>query len=106
MQLTLLSVQGASKRFGDVVASRQVNLEIREGDIIGLVGPAAPGKTTLSGCYRAFTGLTSDNVVLDDGSEVGDAASSDPVVPENTGLYARLTAGKHSLRSDARGERR
>ena len=70
MQPTLLSVQGASKRFGDVVALETVNLEIREGDIIGLVGSNGAGKTTLlrllSGVYRP----TSGRVVLDDGSEV------------------------------------
>ena len=59
MQPTLLSVQGASKRFGDVVALQTVNLEIREGDIIGLVGSNGAGKTTLlrllSGVYRPIT---------------------------------------------------
>ena len=60
MQPTLLSVQGASKRFGDVVALQTVNLEIREGDIIGLVGSNGAGKTTLlrllSGVYRPTSG--------------------------------------------------
>ena len=92
MQPTLLSVQGASKRFGDVVALETVNLEIREGDIIGLVGSNGAGKTTLlrllSGVYRP----TSGRVVLDDGSEVERARQRLGVVPENTGLYARLTA--------------
>ncbi len=92
MQPTLLSVQGASKRFGDVVALQTVNLEIREGDIIGLVGSNGAGKTTLlrllSGVYRP----TSGRVVLDDGSEVERARQRLGVVPENTGLYARLTA--------------
>ena len=44
MPPTLLSVEGASKRFGDVVALQSINLEINEGDIIGLVGSNGAGK--------------------------------------------------------------
>ncbi len=92
MAPTLLSVESASKRFGDVVALHSINLEINEGDIIGLVGSNGAGKTTLlrllSGVYRPSSG----RVVLDDGSPVERARHRLGVVPENTGLYARLTA--------------
>ena len=43
MPPTLLSVEGASKRFGDVVALQSINLQINEGDIIGLVGSNGAG---------------------------------------------------------------
>ena len=92
MPPTLLSVEGASKRFGDVVALHSIDLKINEGDIIGLVGSNGAGKTTLlrllSGVYRPTNG----RVVLDDGSHVERARQRLGVVPENTGLYARLTA--------------
>ena len=56
MPATLLSVQSASKRFGDVIALESVDLDINQGDIIGLVGSNGAGKTTLlrllSGVYR------------------------------------------------------
>ena len=91
MQPTLLSVQGASKRFGDVVALQTVNLEIREGDIIGLVDLMAPVKPRCSGCYRAFTGRRPVAWCWMTGPK-WNARQRLGVVPENTGLYARLTA--------------
>ena len=51
----LLSVEGLSKSFGGLHAIREVNLELRPGEIFGLIGPNGSGKTTLlnliSGVY-------------------------------------------------------
>lgn len=92
MRPSLLSVRGATKRFGDVIALEAIDLDINEGEIVGLVGSNGAGKTTLlrllSGVYRP----TSGRVVLSDGSDVERARSKLGVVPENTGLYSRLTA--------------
>ena len=89
---SLLSVRSASKRFGDVVALETVDLDIHEGEIIGLVGSNGAGKTTLlrllSGVYRPTEG----EVLLADGTQVEHGREQLGVVPENTGLYARLTA--------------
>ena len=92
MRPSLLSVRGATKRFGDVVALEAIDLDIYEGEIVGLVGSNGAGKTTLlrllSGVYRP----TSGRVILSDGDDVERARDKLGVVPENTGLYSRLTA--------------
>lgn len=43
----MISVEGVSKSFGLVQAVRSADLEVKNGEIMGLVGPDGAGKTTL-----------------------------------------------------------
>ena len=57
---TLLGMREVVKRFGGLPALAGVSLEVREGDILGLIGPNGSGKSTLinvvSGYHRADQG--------------------------------------------------
>ena len=57
---TALQLQGVCKRFGGVVASDHVSLELRYGEVFGLIGPNGSGKTTLinliTGIYKVDDG--------------------------------------------------
>jgi ABC-2 type transport system ATP-binding protein len=50
------------KKYGDLEAVRGVSLEVRQGEIFGLIGPDGAGKTTtfqiLGGVMRATSGMT------------------------------------------------
>jgi len=58
--MPVLEVQHCSIRFGGVQATRDVSLEAREWEIVGVIGPNGAGKTTtfnvISGFYRPDEG--------------------------------------------------
>lgn len=46
----LLHVEQVGKRFGGFVALQSIDLEVREGERLGLIGPNGSGKSTLVNC--------------------------------------------------------
>ncbi len=50
----MISVKNLVKRYGDLVALDHFNLEIKSGEIFGLLGPNGSGKTTAINCILAL----------------------------------------------------
>ncbi|MEK3990234.1 MULTISPECIES: ATP-binding cassette domain-containing protein [Robertmurraya] len=55
----MLQVKNLSKNFGGIQAVKNVNLEVNQGEIVGLIGPNGAGKTTLFNMISLF--LTSNS---------------------------------------------
>jgi len=58
----VLSCMGVSVRFGGLAALADVDLLVREGEIVGLIGPNGAGKTTLMECISGFQNVVGGSI--------------------------------------------
>ncbi len=60
----VLSCHDVVKRFGGITAVDHVNLEVRQGEIVGLIGHNGAGKTTLMDCISGFLPIEGGRIEL------------------------------------------
>lgn len=58
----VLSVQGAVKRFGGLVAVNDVSFDVKAGEIVGLIGPNGAGKSTMFNLLTGTLPMTAGRV--------------------------------------------
>jgi branched-chain amino acid transport system ATP-binding protein len=63
--VSLLQLQGVSKKFGQVVVAEEVSFDIGAGDALGIVGPNGAGKTSLFAIVSGDISADSGDVVFD-----------------------------------------
>ena len=62
----MIRIEGLSKRYHDNIVLDDVSLDIKEGDVIGIIGPSGTGKSTLLRCIDQLEIPEKGNVQLDD----------------------------------------
>ena len=70
----LLQLRNVEKRFGGLLAVKDVSLDVEPGEIVGLIGPNGAGKTTLFSCIAGYHRITKGSIVFD-GREIGNHSS-------------------------------
>jgi ABC-2 type transport system ATP-binding protein len=91
---TAVSIRELSRRFGDVVAVDGLSLDVKEGELFGIVGPDGAGKTTT---LRMLAGVLSPS--SGDALVFGTSVATDPegvkpnlaYMAQRFGLYEDLT---------------
>ena len=63
--MSLLSVAGLTKRFGGVVANRDISFTVRPGELVGVIGPNGAGKSTLFDLITGFARADAGTVAID-----------------------------------------
>ena len=118
----LLEIEKVSKRFGGLVAVRDLSFSMRQGEILGLIGPNGAGKSTM---FNLITGvLPADGGAISFRGERIDGLASSQIarrglartfqhvnlvggmsVLENVAIGAHLRARHGTLRAMLRAER-
>ena len=49
---TMISVKHLSKKFGDVTVLKDINLDIKEKEVVVIIGPSGSGKSTILRCLN------------------------------------------------------
>ena len=62
----MIKAVNINKSFGDVAVLKGVNLEIKKGEIVSIVGSSGAGKTTLLQVISSLTNADSGNIYYDD----------------------------------------
>jgi putative spermidine/putrescine transport system ATP-binding protein len=91
--MTKLSINGLTKRFGDVIAVDKLDLEIADGEFISLLGPSGCGKTTTLRCIAGFEEPSSGQILFDTVDIVGLPAERRNIgmVFQNYALFPHMT---------------
>jgi ABC-2 type transport system ATP-binding protein len=91
----MLRTTGLGRRFGELWAIRNMDLEVRRGEVLGLLGPNGAGKTTTVRLLAALIEPTEGTATVDglDVRQQPDAVRSRVgILTETPGLYEKLSA--------------
>ncbi len=96
---TVIETQNLTKRYGDLVAVKGLNLKVKRGEIFGLLGPNGAGKTTTILMLLGLTEPTGGSARVlghDPTREVLEVKGLVGYMPEDVGYYEDLT-GRENL---------
>jgi multiple sugar transport system ATP-binding protein len=65
MKPTVVEIQGLRKRFGGKQALKGIDLSVREGEVLGILGPTGAGKTTTLRCIAGLNRPDAGTIRLD-----------------------------------------
>ena len=65
MEKELLTIEHLKKSFGDNVILDDVNLTVKQGEVIVIIGPSGCGKSTLLRCINALEPIQAGQILLD-----------------------------------------
>lgn len=93
--MTMLEVRGLTKRFGGFTAVQDVDFDVAQGEILGLIGPNGSGKSTTFNCIAGLYG-PSGGTIRFEGSEIG-GLKADSICHRGIGRTFQIPRPFHNL---------
>ena len=94
----MIKVEGLTKRYGNLVALRDVSFEVAEGEVVGLLGPNGAGKTTAMRVLTGYLPATAGKITIA-GHELDREATAARraigYLPEVPPLYPEMRVGDY-----------
>jgi polar amino acid transport system ATP-binding protein len=97
----IIRITGARKQFGAVQALKGVDLDIRKGEVILVIGPSGSGKSTLLRCVNRLEHLDSGEIWVEDDCVTSKSANIRKIreevgmVFQSFNLFPHLTAAQN-----------
>jgi ABC-2 type transport system ATP-binding protein len=98
MDIPAILTEGLTRRFGELVAVEDVNLEVASGQFFGFLGPNGAGKSTTIKMLTGLLAPTSGKMQIlgiDFEQNPVDVKRQIGVVPEGMALFGRLTGAEY-----------
>ena len=84
--MKVLAVKNVTKNFGGLAAVLDVNLELHQGELVGLIGPNGAGKTTLFNLLTGIYPLDEGNIELSSTGKLKNIENKKAYVISNLGI--------------------
>ena len=81
----LVSIRDVHKSFGNLEVLKGVSLDVRQGEVICIIGPSGSGKSTLIRCINALNTIDSGSITVE-GIEVNDPGLDKLKLRKNVGM--------------------
>ena len=81
-----LSIRGLKKSYGDAEILKGVNLDVRQGEVVVILGPSGSGKSTFLRCINGLEEIQGGEVKLDGATISGLKNSALPAVRQKLGM--------------------
>jgi ABC-2 type transport system ATP-binding protein len=95
-----IETRGLTRRFGDAVAVSGLDLQVRQGEVLGFLGPNGAGKTTTIRLLAGLVAPTSGSAIVagvDVVQHPDEVRRRVGILTETPGLYERLSAWSNLL---------
>ncbi len=100
---SMVSIQHLSKSFGDTEVLKDVNIEVKKGNVVVVLGPSGSGKSTMLRCINLLEKPSGGHIYIE-GNEITDPKTDINKLREHVGmvfqqfnLFPHLTAKKNVM---------